>query len=165
VEGAIDLGTFAELGVALAGFTALIAVLRGGSIGSWHPRARVALWYIVCHGLGAVLFALLPSLLAVLQPVSWTGALIALALFHVAAFGLLFRRHLTLLSEGISTPNTWYYWLNGVVSVINVAVLGLGALGWLSAPASAIYEFGVASCVLLAGFALVGVLRLPEPAA
>jgi hypothetical protein len=165
VEGAIDLGTLAELGVALAGFTALIAVFRGGSIGSWHPRARVALWYIVCHGLGAVFFALLPSLLTVVGPPPWAGALVTLALFHLAAFGFLLRRHFALLSEGISTPNTWYYWLNGVVAVVNVVILGLGALGWLSAPARAIYEFGVTSCVLLAGFALVGVLRLPEPAA
>jgi uncharacterized membrane protein YccC len=67
VKGTIDLGTFAQLGIALVGFTALIAVFRGASVGSWHPRARMALWYIVTHGLGAVLFAMLPSFLSALQ--------------------------------------------------------------------------------------------------
>jgi hypothetical protein len=105
VKGTIDLGTFAELGVALVGFTALIAVFRGGSVGSWHPRARMALWYIVAHGLGAVLVAMLPSLLAVVQVESWAGALAVLGLFHAATYGDLLRRHIVLLSEGISTPN------------------------------------------------------------
>ena len=165
MERTIDLGTLAELGVAIAGFTALIAIFRGGSISSWHPRARMALWYIVCHGLGAVLFALLPSLLFVLPSVSWSVALVAIGLFHAGAYGVLFRQHVLLANQGIPTPNMWFYWLNGVVVVANVAVLGAGVLGILAGPPSAIYGFGVASCVLLAGFALIGVLRLPEPPA
>jgi hypothetical protein len=46
-----------------------------------------------------------------------------------------------------------------------VAVLSLGAFGALSAPPEETYAFGVASSILIAGFALVGVLRLPEPPA
>ncbi len=165
MERTVDLGTLAELGIAITGFTALIAIFRGGSISSWHPRARMALWYIVCHGLGAVLFALLPSLLFVFSYVSWSVALVTIGLFHAGAYGALFRHHLILQSQGIPTPNLWFYWLNGVVVAANVVVLGAGVLGLFAAPPSAIYDFGVASCVLLAGCALIGVLRLPEPPA
>ena len=163
MEGTIELGTLAELGVAIAGFGVLIAIFRGGSISSWHPRARMALWYIVAHGLGALFFSLLPSLLFALSSARWTVALILLAAFHVGAYLLLLRGNLALDERG---PNQWYYWLNGVVAASNLVVLGGGALGWLAAPTSSIYGFGVASCVLLAGFAFIGVLRLPEsPAA
>ena len=161
VERPIDLGTLAELGVAIAGFGALIAIFRGGSIASWHPRARMALWYIVCQGLGALFFALLPSLLFVFSPAPWSAALIMLALFHSGAYLLLVRRNIGLGGKG---PNQWYYWLNGVIAASNLGVLGGGVLGWLAAPPSSIYGLGVASCVLLAAFAFIGVLRLPDSA-
>ena len=109
-------------------------------------------------GRAFLLIASIASLRAILRAVDG-GA----AAFHVGAYLLLLRGNLALNERG---PNQWYYWLNGVVAVSNLVVLGGGALGWLAAPTSSIYGFGVASCVLLAGFAFIGVLRLPEsPAA
>jgi hypothetical protein len=159
VDPTIDLGTLAELGVAIAGFGALITLFRGGSIGSWHPRLRMALWYIVSQGLGAALFALLPSLLVVVTPGSWTAALLALACFHAVAFAALLRRHFVLVAEDDRTPNLWFYWLNGGIAAANAVVLVAGAFGWLVAAPDVAYRFGVASCVILACFAFIGVLR------
>lgn len=119
----------------------------------------MALWYIVCQGLGAVLFALLPSLLLVMSPFHWPAALVTLACFHAGAVAALIRRHLVLVAEGNRTPNLWFYWLNAGVAVANVLVLGAGAFGWLSTAPDVTYRFGVASCVILAGFAFIGVLR------
>ena len=62
-------------------------------------------------------------------------------------------------AEGNRTPNLWFYWLNAGVAVANVLVLGAGAFGWLSTAPDVTYRFGVASCVILAGFAFIGVLR------
>jgi hypothetical protein len=40
-EGLVELDTIAELSLALIGFSALLAMFRGGSIHTWQPRTRV----------------------------------------------------------------------------------------------------------------------------
>jgi hypothetical protein len=166
MEGRLELGTLAELGLALVGFAAIIAVFRGGSIDSWHPRARLAFWYIVGYGLGAVLFALLPSFVHVVAPGAWRGLLLLLAGFHLMGCGVSLRRHFALLAVGNRTPNTWYYASMTIITIANAIVLPAGAFGLIGAPPRACYEFGVASSLLIAGLAFVAVLRLGDsPAA
>jgi hypothetical protein len=43
-EALVELDTIAELSLALIGFSALIAMFRGGSIRTWQPRPRLAFW-------------------------------------------------------------------------------------------------------------------------
>ena len=71
----VDLATIAELALALIGFSALIAVFRGGSIQAWEPRRRLALWVIVTYGLAALYFALLPTVFRALRVSSWGAAM------------------------------------------------------------------------------------------
>lgn len=165
MEGRLELGTLAELGLALVGFAAIIAIFRGGSIDAWHPRARLAFWYIVGYGLGAVFFALLPSLVHAVAGAFWSGPLVLLGAFHVAGCFISLRRHFELLAKGDRTPNNWYYVSQTVIAIANAIVLPAGALGLFYASPRACYEFGVASSLLIAGLAFIAVLRLGDPPA
>ena len=101
----VELDTLAELSLALIGFSALIAMFRGGSVDTWEPRARLGFWIIIVYGLGALTFALLPSILRGLNVDSWVPSSVLLALFHFVTISLLLWRHLRLNSEGHPTSN------------------------------------------------------------
>jgi len=163
MEGRLQLGTLAELGLALVGFAAIIAIFRGGSIDAWHPRARLAFWYIVGYGLGAVFFALLPSLVHAVAGSFWSGPLLLLGAFHVAGCSLSLRRHFELIAKGDRTPNNWYYVSQTIITIANAIVLPSGAFGFFYSSPRASYEFGVASSLLIAGLAFIAVLRLGDP--
>ncbi len=165
MEGRLELGTFAELGLALVGFAAIIAIFRGGFIDAWHPRARLAFWYIVGYGLGAVFFALLPSLVHAVAGAFWSGPLLLLGAFHAAGCSLSLRLHFGLLAKGNRTPNNWYYASQTIIAIANTIILPASAFGAFNTSQRACYEFGVASSLLIAGLAFIAVLRLGDPPA
>ena len=59
----VGLDTIAELSLALAGFSALLAVIHGGPMSAWSPRTRYAFELILSNSLAAFGFCFLPTLL------------------------------------------------------------------------------------------------------
>ena len=56
------LRTFAELGIALAGFSGIVAVLGRRSQGQWSELERARLFALLSTSLGATFFSVLPEL-------------------------------------------------------------------------------------------------------
>ncbi len=164
-EGLVELETIAELSLALIGFSALIAIFRGGSIHTWEPRPRIAFWIIVSYGLGALAFSLLPSVFRDLGVTSWATLMLILALFHLVTFGLFLRLHFILNASGHPTPNFALWVLAGLITSATVVVLIWGAVGGLVGPGYQLYHLGVVACLVIASLSFVAVLRLYRPAA
>ena len=164
-EGLVELETIAELSLALTGFSALLAMFRGGSIHTWQPRPRLAFWLIITYGLGALAFSLLPSLLRDLGLHSWAAPMLALATFHLVAYGLFLRRSFSLTAAGDPTPNAASWVVGSVVTAISLIVLFWGATGGLGGPSYRLYHFGAVACLFNSANSFVGVLRLERPAA
>jgi len=164
-EGAVELDTIAELSLALIGFSALLAMFRGGSIHTWQPRPRIAFWFIVSYGLGALAFALLPSVLRDIGVASWIPAMLILAVFHFVTFGLFVRRHFILNASGHRTPNPESWALGGLITGVTLVILIWGAAGGLAGPSYRLYHLGVVACLFMASLSFVSVLRLERPAA
>ena len=160
----VELDTLAELSVALIGFSALITMFRGGSVHTWEPRPRIGFWIIIAYGLGALIFALLPSILRGLNVDSWAAPMTLLALFHLVTMSLLVRRHFRLNSEGHPTPNPLLWVIAALMGFGTSAILVVGVAGGLGGPTYDLYHVGVASCLLVASVSFVGVLRLHRPA-
>ena len=156
----VELDTLAELSLALIGFSALIAMFRGGSVDTWEPRPRIGFWIIIVYGLGALAFALLPSILRGLNVDSWVLSLALLALFHFTTMSVLLRRHLRLNSAGHPTTNPLLWMIASLMGFGTSALLIVGIAGGLGGPSYRLYHVGVVSCVLIASLSFVGVLRL-----
>ncbi len=165
MQGIVGLDTIAELSLALAGFSALLAVFRGGAIHTWHPRARLGFWLIITWSLGALFFSLLPSLLIDLGVTSWAAPISTLALFLIVATASALRQNLKLVADGFpaTTQLTWV--LGTLIGFGTVGVLAYGVAGGLGGPTHRLYHFGVGVSLLLACVSFVAVLRLREPAA
>jgi hypothetical protein len=164
-EGVVELDTIAELSLALIGFSALLAMFRGGSIHTWQPRTRVAFWLIISYGFGALVFSLLPSVLRDIGAASWASAMLTLAMFHFVTFSLFLRRHFILDASGDPSPNAASWVLGGLITGATLLVLIFGAAGGLAGPSYQLYHLGVVACLLIASLAFVSVLRLEKHAA
>lgn len=160
----VELDTVAELSLALIGFSALLAMFRGGSVHTWEPRPRIGFWIIIIYGLGALVFALLPSILRGLDVDSWVAPMALLALFHLITMSLLLRRHFQLNSAGHPTPNPLFWVSAALMGFGTAALLFVGMAGGLGGPTYRLYHVGVVSCLLNASLSFVGVLRLHRPA-
>jgi hypothetical protein len=80
--------TIAEIALVFAGFTSLIAVVRGPGRGQWRPIERIAMWLMVGWSLAALFFSLLPVLLfhyGAPPAVLWAISSGALGLFFAGA--------------------------------------------------------------------------------
>jgi hypothetical protein len=164
MEGIVELDTLAELSLTLAGFSALLAVFRGGDIHSWNPRARLGFWLIITYSLGALFFSLLPSILRDVGASSWESPILALLIFLTAIGVVILRRNLQLVSAGVPAPNQTIWVLGTVVVLATVATLGWSLVGGLGGPSYRLYHLGVVVCLLLACLCFVNVLRFREPA-
>ena len=101
--------TLAEIAVALAGFSSLIIVLRGGSSG-WHKRDYVGLGYVLGWSTGAIFLSLLPIVLAefgmTLMDVSRIG-LMALPAYMAGVAGLLGYIRRRVSEQELERPPFW----------------------------------------------------------
>jgi hypothetical protein len=149
MEGLVGLDTIAELSLALAGFSSLLAVFRGGAIHGWHPRARMAFWILLSYSLGALIFALVPSLLQDL------GSGVALCLY----------RHFQLTRVGVPTTNTIAWALGSSAALLTTAVLLTGVVGAFGGPSYRLYHMGVVMCLLIAVVSFLGFFRTRDTAA
>lgn len=115
------LQTIAEVGVALAGFASLVAVLRRRGEEAWAPRALAGLRFMIELSLCAVLFSILPFCLAsfgLADGTIWLVACLGLAVAYAVLLQLNFAR-----SRGISA--------GGIGHRQPIQATGGFALGWL----------------------------------
>jgi hypothetical protein len=160
MEGFVGLDTIAVIAITLAALSSLLAAVRGGNPLDWAPRLRLGFWILLDYSLGALGFALLPSLLHDLGVYSW-GALVALlAAFHLISAIRFLRHHFLLLRSGSASHSALLWAVGSVLMVLTPVVLIWSLLGGLGGPSYAVYHAGVLVCLLASVGAFIGFLRL-----
>ena len=166
MQGELSLETIAEISIALAGFSGLIAMVRSGPVHEWHPRVSLAFWISLSWSIAALVLCLLPSLFAPMAFSSWTFLNGVASLLLVSGVALMLYQHLKLNREGAPTQNPWHW-------VVNISLVLTGAVATLSGFVSAdagsgfeLYRVGAISCLLAAlpGFLASFRIRGPAPA-
>lgn len=87
--------TVAEVGIALAGFSGVVAILGRRGAGEWSAPDWLRLAMLLSFSFGAVGFSLLPTLLLGLgvgEASAWALSSLLLALFLLTAYVLVTRR-------------------------------------------------------------------------
>lgn len=160
MDNFIELDTIAVVAITLAALTSILAALRGGHWHEWGPRFRLGFWMLVQYSLGAVGFALLPSLLRDFGITSWGGAFVVLVLFQVTSAVHFLRRNVRLERSGITSHSRTLWIVGSVIMFLTPAALTWSLFGGLGGPTYYLYHFGVSICLLASLGAFVGFLRL-----
>ena len=161
--------TIAQVAVALAGFSGLIAAIRTASPDGWHPRDLWSLSWMLGASIGALVLGLLPLWLALF---AWPEDVVfrwssAVALLYIGTFvGLMVWKGRRLTRMGY--PPRVPYFPSAIALLLGVAALAVaaGAVGWLHATLVAAYVGSliallVASVLVLAVF-LILLARLTQ---
>lgn len=123
----------AQIAVALAGFSGLIAAIRTAAPEGWHPRDIWSLSWMLGASIGALVLALLPLWLALF---GWSEELVyrvssAFAFLYIGTFVCVMAwagRRLTLKGHPPRVP----FFPTSIALLLGVAaaVAGVGAAGW-----------------------------------
>ena len=150
MQGELSLETVAEIAIALAGFSGLIAMVRSGPVHEWHPRVRLAFWISLGWSVAAVVLSLLPSFLEPLGFASWAflNGVVAVAL--TTGLVAMLRAHFVLTRAGTPTQNPWHWFVNLFVIVVGAIATSANAVGFSGEPGFAWYRFGVIACLFAA---------------
>ena len=124
----------AQIAVALAGFSGLIAAIRTAAPEGWHPRDIWSLSWMLGASIGALVLALLPLWLALF---GWSEELVyrassALAFLYIGTFVCVMAwsgRRLTLTGYPPRVP--LFPATIALLLGVAAAVAGAGAVGWL----------------------------------
>ncbi len=160
----IELDTIAVVAITLAALTSILAAVRGGHLHEWAPRYRLGFWMLVQYSMGALGFALLPSLLRDFNITSWTGLVVLLALFQFGSGVHFLRRHWQLEHVGNASRSRTIWFLGSLTMFFTSALLIWSTFEMMGGANYYVYHFGVAVCLLASLAAFVGFLRL-EPRA
>ncbi|HTP46102.1 MAG TPA: hypothetical protein VMQ50_04180 [Casimicrobiaceae bacterium] len=161
----IELDTIAVIAITLAALTSILAALRGGHLNEWAPRFRLGFWMLVQYSLGALAFALLPSIARDFGVTSWGEVVVLLAAFQVISVGQFLRRHMALERSGTSSRSRTLWFIGSIIMILTPLFLVWSVFGGIGGATYQLYHFGVAVCLLAALGAFVGFLRLdPRPA-
>ncbi|KGQ19007.1 hypothetical protein LF41_97 [Lysobacter dokdonensis DS-58] len=149
----------AQLGVALAGFSGLIAAIRTTSPDGWHPRDIWSLSWMLGTSIGALVLALLPlwlSLFDLAQPLVYQLSSVVACVHTLALVAVQVRAGRRLTREGF--PPRVPFFPFALVSLLTLAGLaaGIGALGGWGAALVPVY----AGCLLALLLASVLVLAI-----
>ena len=115
----------AEIGVAIAGFSGIVAVFGARSAGQWTPEDRLRLAFLLVCSLTVVFFSLLPFPMTALHlPVKalWRTASGLLAIWLILANFLALRSIARAQYRFQSKPRVW---LKVVVRIGDAAAVGL----------------------------------------
>jgi len=152
--------TIAEIGLVFAGFTSLIAVVRGPGRGQWRPIEWIAMWLMVGWSLASLFFSLLPVLLfhyGVSPAVLWAISSGALGLFILGFVSVMLRRlRRTHAKPMLPRAGRVFQFLVPLV----IAVQLLAALDLLVPRGPATYLFGVIALLAFAVFPFIAFLSL-----
>jgi hypothetical protein len=106
------LHSIAEIAIALAGFSGLVAVFRSGDLRTWLARERFMFWLLLAAALGALFFALLPVALhlqGVGELIVWRISSLLLGAFFAAVLVWALAAHVRMNRSGhrTSRPAAW----------------------------------------------------------
>jgi hypothetical protein len=124
--------TTAQVGVALAGFSGLIAAIRTASPEGWHPRDIWSLAWMLGTSMGALMLALLPMWLSLFD---WPDARVyriasAIAgLYTFVLVGVLARAGRRLTRNGYPPRVKFFPFLLTSVLFVAASAAAIGALG------------------------------------
>lgn len=155
--------TVAEVAIALAGFSGVVAVLGQRSSGEWSAPDWLRFAMLLAFSFGAVLFSLLPTLVLALgasEPAAWGISSVLLVVFFVSGWGLVVRR-VTALGEVAAEQFPQRIGLT--VAALSLPVLVMLVLNALSVGFSREFGpffLGVLWLLSLAGFQFYRLLRL-----
>ncbi len=132
MTGEESLYNIAEIAIALAGFSGLVAVFRSEHLGSWLPRERFLFWLLLACAFGVLFFALIPVTLhhlAFSDGAVWAISSALAASYYAAMLGTACVAHLRMNKAGhpTSRPAAWYVFLP--LSVLVIVLLVLNAAG------------------------------------
>ncbi len=94
MEGQGALEAIAEVSIAFAGFSAVIAIIRRAGAGAWLPQEIVGLWAMLGASLGSLFFSLLPlplHHLGLSDPSLWTICSASFAVYALTLYVLFLR--------------------------------------------------------------------------
>jgi hypothetical protein len=126
------LQTLAEVGITLAGFTGIVAVLGRRGHGEWEPHEWLRLAMLLTFSFGSVFFAFLPPLLDaydVPEPRAWSIASAMLAVFLAVVYAAIIGRVVALGELVRDEFPRWAGAVTGIGTAIVVAVLASNAFG------------------------------------
>ena len=151
MERLVSLEIFAEIGIALAGFSGVAAAVAGRSPAGMLPRQRPGFWSVISIGFMLAILALVPRAIAsygVSEPIVWRTVCVVAVPFFVVPWLVLWRYHQRLDQAGHPSTSPWVYPVAGAIMAIVAASLLLGAAGVF--PSFSVYY---SSLVVLIGFA------------
>ena len=166
MQGELSLEAIAEVAIALAGFSGLVAMVRSGPVYDWHPRVRLAFWVSLSWSIATLVLSALPSILAPLGLASWPLLNVIAGLVLLLGISLMLAAHVALNRRGQPTHNPWHWTANIlIVAVGSTGTLG-SALGFLGGASHEWYRFGVLFCLMsaLPGFLASFRIRAGAPA-
>jgi hypothetical protein len=126
----------AQVAVALAGFSGLIAAIRTAAAEGWHPRDLWSLSWMLGASIGALVLGLLPLWLSLFH---WPGDLAyrvscSVAFVYIATFGcVMVWRGRRLTRRGYPPRVRFFPSVIGVLLGVSAVATGAGAIGWLRA--------------------------------
>lgn len=153
----MDLGTLAELALTLAGFSALIAIVQGGSVDRWPPRTLNAFWLVISVAIGAFVLCFVPTALRGIGVASYPTSQIVLIVYILTAFGYQLKRSRQLTLAGHPPPSRPSWVLGGAISAANLS-LQAASLAGVGRPEQ-LYNLGVAFVIFTALIPLAVILR------
>jgi hypothetical protein len=151
--------TTAQVGVALAGFSGLIAAIRTASPEGWHPRDIWSLAWMLGTSMGALMFALLPMWLSLFD---WSDARVyrlasaILALYTFVLAGVLARAGRRLTRNGYPPRVPLFPFVLVSLMLVSASAATIGALGGWGDALVAVY----AGCIVALLLASVLVLAI-----
>ena len=155
------LSTFAEVGIALAGFGGVVVVLGRRAVGEWMPMDRFRVVILVGLSLLLVFFSLLPLILVPLDLAELTSLRLCNGLFavghaSVVCFSVVRRRQFFVPGETVSRADFGRLSIGAVV-VGCQAFASVGA----SLPTSQFIYLAALIWILVMGVIDFGLLLLP----
>ena len=159
-----SLEIFAEIGIALAGFSGVAAAIAGRSTVGLLPRQRPGFWSVIACGLAAAMGALIPQAVSnfgVAELTVWRVGCLAFAILFVIAWVVLWRYHQRLNREGTPSPFARAYPISGVIVAALALSLLLAATGLLSAFAA--YYMALVATIGFAANSFILFLLVPPP--
>jgi hypothetical protein len=133
----------AEIAIALAGFTSVVAVFRRSEIGSWNPEAKTRIRNLLLLSFTMILCALLPFALSGLSDspfIVWGMPSLILGTAQLLVVSVAFVR---IRSGTITLMWPLVTWISFPIAFVVGSLLILSAFSILLAPSAAILVLGL----------------------
>lgn len=153
----------AQIAVALAGFSGLVAAIRTAAPEGWHPRDIWSLFWMFGASIGALVLALLPLWLTLFE---WPEDLVyrassAVAFLYIATLvTAMAGAGLRLTRRGYPPRIPWFPSTVVLLLITSVVGAAAGALGWLRGAVVAAYVGTLIALLLVSALVLAVFLIL-----